>query len=75
MPSRFITRYVAAAMAQHWTPDPMRITHEWTGTTSTTLDKFPVVGLLDGHGLYMTGGFAGAGSAVARRIFTPIHAR
>lgn len=65
MPSRFITRYVAAAMAQHWTPDPMRITHEWTGTTSTTLDKFPVVGLLDGHGLYMTGGFAGAGSAVS----------
>ena len=65
MPSRFITRYVAAAMAQHWDPEPMLITHEWTGTTSTTPDKFPIVGLLDGHGLYMTGGFAGAGSAVS----------
>ena len=65
MPSRFITRFAAAAMAQHWDPEPLRITHEWTGTTSTTPDKFPVVGLLDGHGLYMIGGFAGAGSAVS----------
>ena len=65
MPSRFITRYTAAAMARHWDPEPMRITNEWTGTTSTTPDKFPVVGLLDGRGLYMLGGFAGAGSAVS----------
>ena len=64
-PSRFITRYTAAAMEKHWDPEPMRVTREWTGTTAQSPDKFPLVGLLDGHGLYMLGGFAGAGSAVS----------
>ena len=64
-PSRFITRYESAAICKHWDPGPLHVTHEWTGTTSTTPDKYPVVGLLDRHGLYMLGGFAGAGSAVS----------
>ena len=64
-PSRFITLYRAAAFGENWTPEELRVTHEWTGTTSTTPDKFPIVGLLDDCGLYMIGGFAGAGSAVS----------
>ena len=64
-PSRFITRYESAAIGKHWDPAPLHVTHEWTGTTSTTPDKYPVVGLLDSCGLYMLGGFAGAGSAVS----------
>ena len=64
-PSRFITRYCCTLIARHWDPAPMRVTHEWTGTTSTTPDKYPVVGLMDGHGLYIIGGFAGAGSGVS----------
>jgi glycine/D-amino acid oxidase-like deaminating enzyme len=24
----------------------LRVTHEWTGTTSTTPDKYPVIGLM-----------------------------
>ena len=64
-PSRFITRYTAADMEKHWDPEPMRVTREWTGTTAQSPDKFPLVGLLDGRGLYMLGGFAGAGSAVS----------
>jgi glycine/D-amino acid oxidase-like deaminating enzyme len=64
-PSRFITLCRAAAFAENWEPEPLLITHEWTGTTATTPDKFPIVGLLDGRGLYMLGGFAGAGSAVS----------
>ena len=64
-PSRFITRFRCAAIGKYWGWAPMRVTHEWTGTTSNTPDKYPVVGLLDGHGLYMLGGFAGAGSAAS----------
>ena len=64
-PSRFITISRAAAIAETWDTEPLSITHEWTGTTSTTPDKFPIVGLLDEQGLYMIGGFAGAGSAVS----------
>lgn len=64
-PSRFITRFESTEIGKHWSPEPLRVTHEWTGTTSTTPDKYPVVGLMDDHGLYMLGGFAGAGSAVS----------
>ena len=64
-PSRFITRYESAAIGRHWGPAPMRVTHEWTGTTSVTPDNYPVIGLLDRHGLYILGGFAGCGSAVS----------
>lgn len=64
-PSRFITRYSSASILKHWKPSHMQVTHEWTGTTSTTPDKFPVVGVMDENGLYINGGFAGAGSAVS----------
>ena len=64
-PSRFITRLQCAEIGKHWGVAPLRVTHEWTGTTSTTPDKYPVVGLMDGHGLYILGGFAGAGSAAS----------
>ena len=64
-PSRFVTRYSCLSILKHWKPSHMRVTHEWTGTTSTTPDKFPVVGLMDENGLYIIGGFAGAGSAVS----------
>ena len=43
----------------------MRVTHEWTGTTSTTSDKFPVIGSMDGWGLYIIGGFSGARSGAS----------
>ena len=64
-PSRFITRYCCASVGTNWENAPMRVTHEWAGTTSTTPDKFPVIGSLDGQGLYIIGGFAGAGSAAS----------
>ena len=43
----------------------MRVTHEWTGAPSNTPDEYPVIGLLDGHGLYILGGLGDAGSAVS----------
>ena len=61
--SRFITRVRCAAIGRIWGRAPIRVTHEWSGVTSDTPDKYPVVGSLDGHRLYMLGGFAGAGSA------------
>ncbi len=64
-PSRFITRYSCVSILKNWKPSHMRVTHEWTGTTSTTPDKFPVIGPMDDNGLYIIGGFAGAGSAVS----------
>ena len=64
-PSRFITRFCCASLGTKWEHAPMRVTHEWTGTTSTTPDKFPVIGSMDGRGLYIIGGFAGAGSAAS----------
>jgi glycine/D-amino acid oxidase-like deaminating enzyme len=64
-PSRFITRYRSTTVGENWEPAPLRVTHEWTGTTSTTPDKYPVIGRLDEHELYIIGGFAGAGSAAS----------
>jgi glycine/D-amino acid oxidase-like deaminating enzyme len=61
--SRFITRTRCAKICETWGATPMRLTHEWTGVTCNTPDKYPVVGSLDGHRLFMLGGFAGAGSA------------
>ena len=62
-PSRFITRYCCATVVTNWENAPMRVTHEWTGTTSTTPDKFPVIGSMDGRGIHIIGGFSGAVSA------------
>jgi len=64
-PSRFITRYCCATVVTNWEDAPMRVTHEWTGTTSTTPDKFPVIGSMDGRGTHIIGGFSGAGSAAS----------
>ena len=64
-PSRFITRYRSTTVGENWQPAALRVTHEWTGTTSTTPDKYPVIGRLDEHELYIIGGFAGAGSAAS----------
>ena len=64
-PSRFITRLQCTEIGKHWGAAPQRVTHEWTGTTSTTPDKYPVIGLMDEQGLYILGGFAGAGSAAS----------
>ena len=64
-PSRFITRFQCTEIGKYWGLAPLRVTHEWTGTTSTTPDKYPVIGLMDGHGLFILGGFAGAGSAAS----------
>ena len=64
-PSRFVTRFRCASIGKDWEPSAMRVTHEWTGTTSGTPDKYPVIGRMDDLGLYIIGGFAGAGSAVS----------
>ncbi|MCJ8328375.1 MAG: FAD-binding oxidoreductase [Lentisphaeria bacterium] len=61
--SRILTRIRLAKICRVWGQAPIKLTHEWSGVTSDTPDKYPVVGSLDGHHLYMLGGFAGAGSA------------
>ncbi len=64
-PSRFVTSFMCAEAARLWPPRPFRVLHEWTGTVGQAPDKFPVVGPLTRDGMFMLGGFAGAGSAIS----------
>jgi glycine/D-amino acid oxidase-like deaminating enzyme len=64
-PSKFITRFMCTEVEDYWGRSLLRVTHHWTGTTGSSPDKFPVVGVLDGNGLLMLGGFSGAGSAIS----------
>lgn len=64
-PSRFVTSFMCSEAIKLWPPRPFRVLHEWTGTVGQAPDKFPVVGPLMSPGVFMLGGFAGAGSAIS----------
>jgi len=64
-PSRFITSFALTEMRAHFGVDRMHVTNEWSGTVSYTPDEFPIVGTMDDKRMYMIGGMAGSGSAVA----------
>ena len=64
-PSRFVSMYMSATATQTWAPHKFRVIREWTGCVGQAPDKFPVVGALTDPGVFMLGGFAGAGSAIS----------
>jgi glycine/D-amino acid oxidase-like deaminating enzyme len=64
-PSRFVSMYMSATTTQTWAPQKFRVIREWTGCVGQAPDKFPVVGALSDPGVFMLGGFAGAGSAIS----------
>jgi glycine/D-amino acid oxidase-like deaminating enzyme len=64
-PSRFVSMYMSATATQTWAPQKFRVIREWTGCVGQAPDKFPVVGALSDPGVFMLGGFAGAGSAIS----------
>ncbi len=64
-PSRFITKFLIGEMHRYFDPDPIEITHEWSGTPGFTADEFPIVGLIDDKRQYLIGGMCGSGTAVS----------
>lgn len=64
-PSRFVSMYMSALTTKTWAPQKFSVTREWTGCVGQAPDKFPVVGALTAPGVFMLGGFAGAGSAIS----------
>lgn len=64
-PSRFVTLHTAAEAVRSWPDARLRIVREWTGTVGQAPDKAPVVGAMASEGVFMLGGFAGAGSAIS----------
>lgn len=64
-PSRFVTMFTAAEVVRQWPDAQFHLTREWTGTVGQAPDKAPVVGEMSVPGVYMLGGFAGAGSAIS----------
>ena len=52
-------------MHRYFDPDPIEITHEWSGTPGFTADEYPVVGLIDGKRQYLIGGMCGSGTAIS----------
>jgi glycine/D-amino acid oxidase-like deaminating enzyme len=65
LPSRFLTRFAAAEMRDHFGPYELELENEWSGTVGYTPDEFPVVGSIDGAGRWIIGGMCGSGSGVA----------
>jgi len=64
-PSRYLTRFVAAQLAQAYGPFQLHLKNEWSGTVGYTPDEYPVVGSVDGQGQYIIGGMCGSGSGVS----------
>lgn len=64
-PSRFLTKFVAGELLRLFGAYKLFLTNEWSGTTGYTPDGYPIVGQLDGNGLYVIGGMSGSGSAIA----------
>jgi glycine/D-amino acid oxidase-like deaminating enzyme len=64
-PSRFITSFVLTEMQARFGIEQICVTNEWSGTVSYTPDEYPIVGRMDEKRMYMIGGMAGSGSAVA----------
>ena len=64
-PSRFLTRFAAAAMKEHFGPYQLELANEWSGTVGYTPDEFPVVGSIDDSGCFIIAGMCGSGSGVS----------
>jgi glycine/D-amino acid oxidase-like deaminating enzyme len=64
-PSRYLTKFVAAQIAQAYGPFQLQMKNEWSGTVGYTPDEYPVVGSFDGNGQYIIGGMCGSGSGVS----------
>jgi len=64
-PSRFLTRYAAAAMKENFGPYQLELANEWSGTVGYTPDEYPIVGSIDGHGSWIIAGMCGSGSGVS----------
>jgi glycine/D-amino acid oxidase-like deaminating enzyme len=64
-PSRFLTRFVASEMKQHFGAYHIQMENEWSGTVGYTPDQYPIVGCMDGKGRYIIAGMCGSGSAVS----------
>jgi glycine/D-amino acid oxidase-like deaminating enzyme len=64
-PSRYLTKFVAAQLAQAYGPFQLHLKNEWSGTVGYTADEYPVVGLVDGQGQYVIAGMCGSGSGVS----------
>ena len=64
-PSRFVTMYMSAETISQWPDARFTVLREWTGTVGQAPDKAPIVGVMNRPGIYMLGGFAGAGSAIS----------
>jgi glycine/D-amino acid oxidase-like deaminating enzyme len=64
-PSRFLTRFVAAAMKEHFGPYQLELANEWSGTVGYTPDEYPIVGSIDGRGSWIIAGMCGSGSGVS----------
>ena len=64
-PSRFLTRFAAAAMQEHFGPYQLELANEWSGTVGYTPDEFPIVGSIDDGGCFIIAGMCGSGSGVS----------
>jgi glycine/D-amino acid oxidase-like deaminating enzyme len=64
-PSRFLTMYMSAETVAKWPEGRFTVSREWTGTVGQAPDKAPIVGAMSYPGIFMLGGFAGAGSAIS----------
>ncbi|MFP6753546.1 MAG: FAD-binding oxidoreductase, partial [Pirellulaceae bacterium] len=64
-PSRFLTRFAAAAMKEHFGPYQLELANEWSGTVGYTPDEFPIVGSIDDGGCFIIAGMCGSGSGVS----------
>ena len=64
-PSRYLTNFVAAQLAQAYGPFRLLLKNEWSGTVGYTPDEYPVVGSIDGQGQFIIGGMCGSGSGVS----------
>jgi glycine/D-amino acid oxidase-like deaminating enzyme len=66
-PSRMITLSSVAEAYRLWGLTPLTIYNEWTGSVALSPDNYPVIGSLDGHGAWICGAYAGAGSTCSFR--------
>jgi gamma-glutamylputrescine oxidase len=64
-PSRFISKFVVGELRKYFGSFPLRVTHEWSGTSGFTRDEFPIVGIMDGKRQYIIAGMCGSGTAVS----------
>ena len=74
-PSRLVTLITAAEALRLWGDTSFTIYHEWSGSVALSPDNYPVIGSVDGHGMWICGAYAGAGSTCSfRGALRVIHA-